>query len=80
MPSITIKNIPEDLYERLKEAARTHRRSINSEVIVCIEKAVSSHQIDVEAEISAARELREKTGDYYLTDDELDQFKAEGRP
>ena len=79
MPTITIKNIPEDLYERLKEAARTHRRSINSEVIVCIEQAVSSHKIDVEAEIAVARELREKAGDYYLTDDKLDQFKAEGR-
>ena len=80
MPTITIKNIPEDLYERLKEAARAHRRSINSEVIVCIEKAVGSHKIDVEAEIAAARELREKAGDYYLTDNELDRFKAEGRP
>jgi plasmid stability protein len=80
MPTITVKNIPEELYERLKEAARTHRRSINSEVIVCIEKAVGSHKIDIEAEIAAARELREKVGNYYLTDDELDQFKANGRP
>jgi plasmid stability protein len=80
MPSITIKNIPEDLYERLKEAARTHRRSINSEVIVCIEKAIGSHKVDVEAEITAARALREKASDYYLTDDDLDQFKTEGRP
>jgi plasmid stability protein len=79
MPTITIKNIPEDLYERLKEAARANRRSINSEVIVCIEKAVSSYRIDVEAEIAAARELRERAGDYYLTDDDLDQFKAKGR-
>ena len=80
MPTITIKNIPEDLYERLKEAARLHRRSINSEVIVCIEKAVRSQRIDVEAEIAAARALREQAGDYYLTDDALDQFKSESRP
>jgi plasmid stability protein len=79
MPTITVKNIPEDLYERLKQAARAHRRSINSEVIVCIEKAVGTHKVDVEAEIASARELREKTGDYVLTDDDLDRFKSDGR-
>ena len=80
MPTITVKNIPEDLYERLKESARAHRRSINSEVIVCIEKAIGTNKIDVEAEIADARELREKIGDYDLTDDDLKQFKSEGRP
>jgi plasmid stability protein len=80
MPTITVKNIPADLYERLKESARMHRRSINSEVIICIEKAVGTHKIDIEAEIARARELREKTGDYILTDDDLKQFKSDGRP
>ena len=80
MPTITIKNIPEDLYERLKEAARAHRRSINSEVIVCIERAVCSRRIDVEAELAAARALREKTAGYTLTDDEIKRLKEEGRP
>jgi len=80
MPTITVKNIPEDLYERLKESARAHRRSINSEVIVCIEKVIGTHKIDIEAEIARARELREKAGDYSLTDDDLRQFKSDGRP
>ncbi|VAX02847.1 hypothetical protein MNBD_GAMMA19-1382 [hydrothermal vent metagenome] len=31
MPAMTIKNIPDDLYSRLKEAAQTHHRSMNSE-------------------------------------------------
>lgn len=80
MPTITVKNIPADLYEHLKESARAHRRSINSEVIVCIERVVGTHRIDIEAEIASARELREKTGDYYLTDNDLKQFKSDGRP
>ena len=79
MPAITVKNIPDDLYERLKESAQAHRRSINSEVIVCIEKAVGASRIDIEAEIASARELREQTGGYFLTDDDLLQFKSEGR-
>ena len=80
MPTITVKNIPADLYERLKESARAHRRSINSEVIVCIERAVGTRKTDVEAEIASARELCEKTGDYFLTDNDLKQFRSDGRP
>ena len=80
MPTITVKNIPDDLYERLRESARAHRRSINSEVIVCIERMVGAYKVDVEAEIAHARALREQTGDYVLTDDDLEQFKSAGRP
>lgn len=36
MASLTIKNIPDKLYQQLKHAANTHHRSINSELIVCI--------------------------------------------
>jgi plasmid stability protein len=80
MPTITIKNIPEDLYERLKEAARTHRRSINSEVIVCIEKAVGTRKRDVDEVLSRAEALREKTAQYSITEKEIDEAKTDGRP
>ena len=33
----TLKNIPDEVYERLKTAAQAHRRSLNSEAIVCLE-------------------------------------------
>ena len=34
MPATTIlKNIPDDVYARLKLSAKTHRRSLNSEAI-----------------------------------------------
>lgn len=36
MPALTIKNIPESLFEQLKSAAELHRRSINSEILICI--------------------------------------------
>ncbi|MDP6227489.1 MAG: Arc family DNA-binding protein, partial [Dehalococcoidia bacterium] len=37
MATLTIKNIPDGLCHRLRESAKQHRRSINSEVIVCLE-------------------------------------------
>jgi plasmid stability protein len=39
MVAITIKNIPNELYESLKNAANAHHRSINNEIIACLEKA-----------------------------------------
>ena len=49
MPTITLKNIPEKLYERLKESAADHRRSLNSEIIVRLEHALLSARIDPDA-------------------------------
>ncbi len=81
MATITVKNIPPQLYERLKARASENRRSINSEVIVCIERAVSGKRTDTAGDIlSRARVLREKTADYTTSDEEFTQRKAAGRP
>ncbi len=42
MPTLTIKGLPDPLYRRLKEQAKAHRRSLNGEIIVCLERAVGS--------------------------------------
>jgi plasmid stability protein len=80
MPTITVKNIPADLYERLKQSAQANRRSINGEIIVCIERAVSPQRVDPELVIARARELREKTAAYRITDEEFNEAKTAGRP
>jgi antitoxin FitA len=79
MPSITIKNIPTELYQRLKESAQANRRSLNSEIIACIEMATTSQVVEVEPFIQRARQLREKTARYRLTDQDFNQAKNEGR-
>ncbi len=40
MAMLTIKKIPADLHERLKQQARQNRRSLNSEIIVLLEQAL----------------------------------------
>ncbi len=80
MTTITVKNIPDDLYERLKQAAKTNHRSINSEIIACIERSVRPRPLDVETFLAEARQLREQTAGYVLTAEELDAAKNEGRP
>ena len=80
MPALTIKNIPDELYDRLKEAARVHRRSLNSEILYCVERTLIPYKIDVGARLAIARKLREKTAVYALDDELLQAAKNEGRP
>jgi len=81
MRTITVKNIPDDLYERLKRSAAENRRSINSQVIVCIEQAVQGRKREsVEVFLGRAREMRRKTLGHPCTDEEFSRMKAVGRP
>jgi plasmid stability protein len=80
MPALTIKNIPDDLYDRLKEAAKAHRRSLNSEILYCVERMLVPYKIDVSDHLAMARNLREKTAAHPLTDEFLDSAKNDGRP
>ena len=79
MPAITIKNIPEDLYESLKKAAATHHRSINSELIVCLEQILQPRKASAEESIQAAQALRKRVQATNLSADEIDEFKRVGR-
>ena len=80
MPAITLKNIPDSLYAQLKTAARLHHRSLNSEILYCVERTLGTHKINVSEHIEMARTLRAKTLRHNLTDQELNDFKNEGRP
>ena len=80
MRTITVKNIPDNIYEDLKNSASIHRRSINSEVIYCIERAVRGHRLDPKEMFTRVEALRNKIDVPPLTDAVLHQAKGEGRP
>ena len=65
MANITVKNIPDSLYERLKKVAHLRHRSINNEIIRSIEKAlgVSESDSDPEELRAMAREFHKKVKD-----------------
>ena len=79
MATVTVKNIPDELYERLKSVAAINRRSINSEIIVCIENAVASRRINLDEALENARQLRQLTAGHPISDEEFNQAKAAGR-
>jgi len=79
MPSLTVKNIPEDLYEQLKHAANAHHRSINSELINCLEKALLPRKITQQERLDSARALRSQVNATVIDAAELDEAKRAGR-
>lgn len=56
--TLTLKNIPDDVYERLKHSAEMNRRSMNSEAIVCLEAALLPNKLTPDERLSRARVLR----------------------
>lgn len=59
MPTnITLKNIPDELYDKLKETAQINHRSLNSEVIFCLERVLYPVRISTEERLERARKIR----------------------
>jgi len=80
MATITVKNIPDELYDLVKQSAKAQHRSINSEIIACLERSFLSKSVDVTTTIARARKLREITAGYLLTDEDITRAKNAGRP
>ena len=80
MPAITLKNIPDTLFEQLKVAANAHRKSLNSEILYCVERTLVTLKINVSEHINFAKKLRAKTAQHNLTEQELNDAKNKGRP
>ena len=79
MATLTIKQVPEALYSRLKERAVTHRRSINSEAIVCLELILQPKPFDAVRWLAEARTARQGVPKVQLTDETLHRIKDAGR-
>ncbi len=81
MATLTIKNLPDEIYTALRKAAERHRRSINSEAIVCLEQSVMGINNDTEADIERIRNMRTRLQEkgVWLTDEILERVKNEGR-
>ncbi len=80
MATITIKNIPDEIYDKIKIQAKANRRSVNSEIISIFEQVVHKRTpADMKAVLSRARQIRELTGHYIATHKEITRWKKAGR-
>ena len=78
--TLTLKNIPEDVYQRLKRSAQTHRRSLNSEAIVCLEAVLVPNRLPPSERLARARALRDQLAQAKFKPRDIDAFKRQGRP
>ena len=78
MPTLTIKKVPEALCQKLRARAQRHHRSMNGEIIACLEQMLMPVPREAEALIREAEALNHRTSITF--DDKLiEQGKREGR-
>ncbi len=81
MPALTVKGLPDNVYRRLKANAARHRRSLNSEVITCLERSLALPERQPEEIVAALRRFHQTLrGAPPLTDAFLRRAKSVGRP
>ena len=77
--TLTLKNIPDDVYDRLKASAEAHRRSMNSEAIVCLESVLMPTKLPATERLARARALRNALPRGKFKARDVDAMKREGR-
>ncbi|MCZ2441088.1 MAG: Arc family DNA-binding protein [Burkholderiales bacterium] len=80
MPTtLTLKNIPDEVYQRLKASAESNRRSLNSEAIVCLESVLIPGRVAVSERLAKARALRTALPKGKFRAKDIDAYKRESR-
>ena len=77
--NFTLKNIPDDIYAKIKARAERNRRSINGEIISILGDAVMARRRSGAEILALADELRSHTKGV-VTDEFISRAKREGRP
>ena len=78
--TLTLKNIPDAVYRRLKAAAQTHRRSMDSEAIVCLETVPMPTRLAPSERLARARQRRAASTRRTFLPSGIDLAKPQGRP
>ena len=78
MKTITLKGIPLPVHTALKQRARQHGRSLNKEVLACLEMAVAPARININALLLDIQTHRATLPGEL--NDRLIQMASEGRP
>ncbi len=78
--SITLKNIPDEVYISLKNSAKVHHRSLNGEAIACLERVLMPTRATNEAHLAKAREIRAELKGVKFKTADIDKAINQDRP
>lgn len=80
MATLTLRDIPAELYERLRESARRSRRSLDREAVARLEIGLRSNREDPERFLAEVQTFQRRLKVTPLTDEMLRSARREGRP
>lgn len=84
MASITIKNLPPELHQKLKAMAKQGGRSLNQEILQQLRAAAVRHPTHAQilAELEEAARLRAEAArqGVWVTEEQINLDKRSGRP
>ncbi len=78
MSTITLKSIPPFLHFELKKRAELNKRSLNNEILVCLESFLGFRNIDKNQYLEEVRNFRNSIKSK-ITQDMIDDLKNVGR-
>lgn len=80
MPAnLTLKGVPDEVYERLKQSAAVNHRSLNSEIIARLEAQVLPHRTSAQEHLDAIRATRKRLAMVSFDHADIDRIKRQGR-
>lgn len=80
MSTLTIKDLDDWIYSRLRHQAKRNRRSIVAEAAMILEQALSVSGQSEEELLALTRALRESSNASITSHEELISMRDEGRP
>ena len=78
--NITVKGIPDEVYQRLKAAAEANHRSVNSEIITRIEQSLMPRRVSTADVLARVRRLHKSFEGRTFELGELEEARRGGRP
>ena len=75
MASLTLKNVPDDLLDRLRAQARRERRSLNQEALYLLEQALGARPTRSQ-QVAAWRELAGRWESGHRAAEEVEEIYA----
>lgn len=77
--TLTLKNIPPELYASLKASAELNRRSLNSEAIYRLQTGLRPERTSTTQLLEQIDAVRRSLGELRVSPRDIDRWKREGR-
>jgi plasmid stability protein len=61
--NVSLKNVPDEIMEKLRQRAKAHHRSVQGELMAILEEVTNSTKLSLDQAESRLKELRLETGD-----------------